>query len=463
MYKKTWISICVCLVLIFSSVSISFAKVDRSEMALLQGYDAFQNEDWISALFFFRKAVSVQDAPEETWYMLILSEMFAEEYASAINDCDLFISKFPSGKYYPFALYQKGRALHHLASYDEAVAQLTEFCHLYPDHKMYASALFWIAESFFNEYNYSAARVLYERIVTDFSRDAKSVEAQARLRTIGQAEREEKLLYLLKVTGEEYIASKEEYERQIRQYESEGSIGLYDQLQKRTEEVEQLQSEITDLDSRNIELEKRVQELEGQNRDLLLSAEEARRVATDVAVAAGKSVRDAQEAEAAAVEAAHQAQLQAEQAQQQMELAQLQAEQAQQQAEQAILQAELAQQQAEQIEQAEEPASQPEEQIEQAEEPASQPETPVEQPVEPASQPEIPVEPVQKEEEQIQQSEEPLLPAEETPVSDVKEVPVEVKPETDVKEDKKYPELDELKRKAAEIQLFLEQKAVGGR
>lgn len=306
MYKKTWISICVCLVLIFSSVSISFAEVDRSEMALLQGYDAFQNEDWISALFFFRKAVSVQDAPEETWYMLILSEMFAEEYASAIDDCDLFISKFPSGKYYPFAMYQKGRALHRQGSYDESVAQLTEFCHLYPNHKMYASALFWIAESFFNEYNYSAARVLYERIVSDFSRDAKSVDAQARLRTIGQAEREEKLLYLLKVTGEEYIASKEEYERQIRQYESEGSIGLYDQLQKRTEEVEQLQSEITDLDSKNIELEKRIQELEGQNRDLQLSAEEARRVATDVAVAAGKSVREAQEAAQQAVKESEQ-------------------------------------------------------------------------------------------------------------------------------------------------------------
>lgn len=295
---------CVCLISFFGVIFPVFSDESKAEMALLQGYDAFRNEDWVSALFFFRRAVAVQEAPEETWYMLILSEMFAEDYSAAIQDCDMFIKKFPSGSYYPLALYQRGRALYCIGQYDESVSQLTEFCHLYPDHEMYASALFWIAESFFSEYNYSAAKVLYERIVTDFFRDAKSVDSQARLRTIGQAEREEKLLYLLKVTGEEYLASREEYERQLRQYQSEDSIGLHDQIQKKDEELELLQSELEELDSRNLELEKRVQELEGQNRDLQLTAEEARRVAADVAVAAGKSVREAQEAGAAAVAAA---------------------------------------------------------------------------------------------------------------------------------------------------------------
>lgn len=287
------------------AVSPASAEVDTGDMALLQGYDAFRNEDWVSALFFFRRAVSVQDAPEETWYMLILSEMFAEDYAAAVDDCDLFIVRFPSGAYYPLALYQRGRALYYLGQYDGAVAQLTEFCHLYPMHEMYASALFWIAESFFNEYNYPAAKVLYERIVSDFPRDAKSVDAQMRLRTIGQAEREEKLLYLLKVTGEEYLAAREEYERQIRQYQSEDSIGLYDQLQRKNEELEQFQDMVSELEAMNAEQERRIEALENQNRELQVAAEEARRVAADVAAAAGKSVREAQEAEAAAVAAAN--------------------------------------------------------------------------------------------------------------------------------------------------------------
>ena len=159
MNRSLFAVVCGCLVLFLFLVSPVSAETDVADMALLQGYDAFLNEDWVSSLFFFRKAVSSGNAPEETWYMLILSEMFAEDYESAVEDCNTFVANFPSGEYYSFALYQRGRALYHLNRKDESVSQLTEFCHLYPDHELYAPALFWIAESFFDEYNYSASKV----------------------------------------------------------------------------------------------------------------------------------------------------------------------------------------------------------------------------------------------------------------------------------------------------------------
>lgn len=296
MKRTIFATLCLFLISGFCVVTLALAQADNGDMALLQGYDAFRNEDWVSSLFFFRKAVSSSDAPEETWYMLILSEMFAEEYDSAVKSCNQYVAKFPSGEYYSFALYQRGRALYNLGLYDESVAQLTEFCHLYPDHEMYASALFWIAESFFDEYNYSAAKVLYERVVSDFPRDAKAVDSQTRLRTIGQAEREEKLLYLLRVTGEEYLAAREEYERQLRQYQSQDSMGLYSQLQKSTQELEQMQETIVALENKNAELENKILQLENSNNQLRVSAEEARRVAAEVAAAAGKASLETQAA-----------------------------------------------------------------------------------------------------------------------------------------------------------------------
>lgn len=307
MNRSLFAVVCGCLVLFLFLVSPVSAETDVADMALLQGYDAFLNEDWVSSLFFFRKAVSSGNAPEETWYMLILSEMFAEDYESAVEDCNTFVANFPSGEYYSFALYQRGRALYHLNRKDESVSQLTEFCHLYPDHELYAPALFWIAESFFDEYNYSASKVLYERIVSDFPRDAKASEAEERLRAIGQAEREEKLLYLLKVTGEEYLAAKEEYERELSLYRSEDALGLHDHLQQRTKEVDQLNTLVDELQLKNKAQQDLIDELENKNRELQITAEEARRMATDVASAASKAQEEAvakaqQEAEAKAAE-----------------------------------------------------------------------------------------------------------------------------------------------------------------
>ncbi len=253
--------------------------MDEQNLSMLQGYEAFRNGDWISAMFFLRKSMSYGNASEETWYLLILSEMYAQEYEAAVQDCQQYMTLFPDGSFFPLVEYQHGRALYCAGHYQRAIEQFSAFCHSYPDSEFYPSAVFFIAESFFSEYNYASAKVLYQRLVEDYPAAERTPEARERLQLIAQAEREEKLLYLLRVTGEEYLAAKEDYERQLRKYQSEDSMGLHDQLTKSFSDMKEMRTAVDELQYRNEEQARRIAQLEEENRSLQISAGEARRQA----------------------------------------------------------------------------------------------------------------------------------------------------------------------------------------
>lgn len=214
-----------------------------SSNQLVQGYEAFKNADWTSATFFLRKAVTVPaNSTAETWYMLVMSQMYSGDYTSVVADCDTFLSLFNASDLEPYIMYQKGRALHYLGQNEDSVLVLSDFCHQNPDNEMYPSALFWIAECFYADYNFDTARTMYERIVTDYPSDAKAPEAEHRLETISQREREQKLLYLLKMTSEEYLNARELYERQLKQYQTEDTLNLRKQLKAANARISELES-----------------------------------------------------------------------------------------------------------------------------------------------------------------------------------------------------------------------------
>lgn len=217
--------------------------------AFVQGAKAFSSGEWTSSIFLLRKAVSYpENFNADTWYMLITAEMYAGEYKNAFQDCETYTQNFPESPYDSYVLYHRGRALFCMGEYEKSVLVLSDFCHQYPDHEMYPSALYWIAESFFAAYNYEDAEILYTAVVNDYPDDAKADSAQYRLETIKQAAREEKLLYLLKETGEEYLAAKEEYERQLKL----SGIDTTSDARRR----------ILDLQRKNADNERRVLELE---------------------------------------------------------------------------------------------------------------------------------------------------------------------------------------------------------
>ena len=188
--------------------------------ALLPGLEAYSREDWDAAVMFFKKLsadkVTVSD---DSVYWLVMSELSAGDYKSALADANSFLAKYKESKRLPDIRYQKGRALYQLKQYDEAVRQLYDFVKEYPDHKLIPSALYWIAESLFDTKNYERASLFYTMIIDDYKDSPKYEASFYRLSLINQKEREEELLELLKVTHEESLRAAEEYEKKSQKYE----------------------------------------------------------------------------------------------------------------------------------------------------------------------------------------------------------------------------------------------------
>ncbi|MBR6079538.1 MAG: hypothetical protein IKQ66_00115 [Treponema sp.] len=195
------------------SVSAQDSESADSDV-LLAGLDAYKNEDWSRAALLLRESVgSSSGESDSSWYMMIMSQIYAGYYEAAVNDCDTFFTLFPDSAMSEGLHYQKGRILHLLGKNSEASTVLADFCVHNPESPMYVSALFWLAECFFDECDYASAESIYSQIVREHSDDSKSVDSAGRLEEISRGERERKLLYLLKMTGEEYLSLKEDYDR----------------------------------------------------------------------------------------------------------------------------------------------------------------------------------------------------------------------------------------------------------
>lgn len=205
----------------------SYSADNPTREILGAAYNAYRDADYPSAVMLFRRALSdPQNESDSSLYMLIMAGMHSRSYKAAYADMVYFLQNYPDSAYAPLIKYQQGRSLFYLGEYDKAVLALSDFCHQNPRSQMYPSALFWIAECFYAGYNFEQARPLYERIVDEFPKDAKAVEAKYRLDALNQRLREEKLLYLLQQTGESYLSSKENYEKALRRYELENALGV---------------------------------------------------------------------------------------------------------------------------------------------------------------------------------------------------------------------------------------------
>ena len=107
--------------------------------------------------------------------------------------------------------------------------------------------MFYIGESLYEGYRYNDALEIYDRVVTEFPDFEKVSAAKYKIESISQRSREEKLLYLLKQTGEEYLSAKEDYEKQLRQYNSESVALTRQKLQETQIRNEELERQIADL------------------------------------------------------------------------------------------------------------------------------------------------------------------------------------------------------------------------
>ena len=270
---------------VFSFVLISFAVTQATtDDYLNKGLQAYKEGDWESAILLLKNAVSLPEtSTPEVLYVLVMSEMFNGNYLDVLKDGKTFCNLYPESEYKVYVDYQMGRALHYLGKYVDSISVLQKFCADNQNNELFSSALFWMAESFYASYYFDEAKGLYERVVSDFPDSPKYVESLYRLDLIVQREKEEKLLYLLKVTGEEYISSKENYDRQIKQYNTEESIGLRNQLRIANDNLKKSQSELdiireekANLEAKYADLEKAYSELHVQIEQINLEKEAER-------------------------------------------------------------------------------------------------------------------------------------------------------------------------------------------
>ena len=271
-FKKLTAAAVIC-----ASVFMYAAASESASSSFVEACKSYSRGDWSDAKFMLKKAVSYKEnLNPDTYYMLIMAEVYDGDNKNALDDCNYFLDNFPDSMYYPRVYYQKGKLLYSLGEYEKSVVLLSDFCHRYEEDELYSFALFYIGESLFAGYKYDEAGSVYERIVTEFPESAKTPAAQYRLETILQRGREEKLLYLLKQTGEEYLSAKEEYERQLRLYNSEA--------------VDSTRQKLAAAQSKNESLEKQVAELELQVAALKNNQQESDRIIQELKEAGEKDV-----------------------------------------------------------------------------------------------------------------------------------------------------------------------------
>ena len=269
----------ICMAAILSlmvSFSISAASSESAKSAFVEACNAYSRGDWADAKILLKKVVSYPEyLNPDVYYMLVSSEVYAGDNKNALDDCNYFLETFPKSMYYPKICYQKGKLLYNLGEYEKAIIVMSDFCHRYEKDDLYSFALFYIGESLFAGYKYDEAGSIYERIVRDYPESAKAPAAQYRLESILQRGREEKLLYLLKQTGEEYLSAKEEYEKQLRLYNVEAVDSTRQKLnaaQKKNEDLEKqisaLEAQISELQANQSIADKRIEELQKQEKDV---------------------------------------------------------------------------------------------------------------------------------------------------------------------------------------------------
>ena len=219
-----------CALCLFGAVNVSAQVSD----GLLPVLEAYSRSDWAQVSALCKKGMADRTISEsDGLYWLVLADMSAGNYASALNASTEFLSMFANDKNKPEIMYQRGRALYELNYKEDSIKQLYDFVKAYPNNDKVSFGLFWIAESLFDFKNYERASLFYKMVIDDYPSSPKREASAYRLEIIEQRKREEELLQLLKVTHEESLKAAAEYEKKVRRYEQ--AILAY---QKRIMELE---------------------------------------------------------------------------------------------------------------------------------------------------------------------------------------------------------------------------------
>ncbi len=248
---------------------------------LSDGIQKFQSARYDEALLSFREIIldsNLSELHSDAYFWISKSYLALRKLEDASRNIDFFLDSFPGHRYYPEALYQKGRLLFLQAEYEKSIIIFKGFIDKYKDSPFTANSYYWIAESLYISGHFEEAHMIFSMIVNSYPSSFKVEASRYKVSLIDLKYRENELLKLLKMSHEEYLKSLEDFQRRERSYEQAISSyqkrlgealsedtdsiikNLDNELLARNTEIDTLKSSISTLNAEISELKKELED-----------------------------------------------------------------------------------------------------------------------------------------------------------------------------------------------------------
>ncbi|MDR1576578.1 MAG: tetratricopeptide repeat protein [Treponema sp.] len=243
--------------------------VSTSEFSLrfLAGINLYRESSWLEAAAELRAAQELAETRRE-WaealYWVVLSELAASDYGSALRDMDDLEKRVPESGRNADMVYHRARAYYYLGYYDEAIVLFKKYADGAGEggESRKAAAMYWIGECLYSMGQLERAADFFTIVVDRYPGSVKYEAATYRLELVKQKKIESELLTMLKWSHEESLRTVEEYQRREKTYDQ--ALNAY---QKRLAEVLK-DTQLTDLESANIEYQRQLAEANERILDL---------------------------------------------------------------------------------------------------------------------------------------------------------------------------------------------------
>ena len=113
------------IAVICASVFMYASASESASSAFVEACKSYSRGDWSDAKFMLKKAVSYKEnLNPDTYYMLIMAEVYDGDNRSALDDCNFYLENFSDSMYYSRVYYQKGKLLYSLGEYEKSMNDL---------------------------------------------------------------------------------------------------------------------------------------------------------------------------------------------------------------------------------------------------------------------------------------------------------------------------------------------------
>jgi tetratricopeptide (TPR) repeat protein len=243
------------------------ARGDQFSSRFLSGINLYREARWLEAAAELRVAQEAA-ANKQEWtealYWVILTELAASDYGSAVRDMDALEKNAPESGRRADIVYHRARAYYYLGYYDDAVVLFKEYADRAGEggESRKAAALYWIGECLYSMGQIDRAEDFFGRVIKDYPGSVKYEAASYRVELIKQKKIEVELLSLLKLSHEESLRAAEEFQRKEKTYDQ--ALNAY---QKRLAEMLK-DTRLADLENSNIEYQRQLAEASERIRSL---------------------------------------------------------------------------------------------------------------------------------------------------------------------------------------------------